>query len=97
MVDGEVARLRQYLSDRAQVGSSRDLQEILSVRGTLESLSTTHKKDKIELRELKIQMAYQKDIMKDAEAKSIVLRKRLRELEESHKWERMLRERLAAW
>ena len=46
---------------------------------------------------MKIQMAYQKDIMKNIEAESVVLRKRLREMEEeSRRWERMLRKSLAA-
>ena len=41
-------------------------------------------------------MTYQKGAVKDAEAESAILRKRLRETEEeSRRWERILRESLA--
>ena len=66
------------------------------MRGTMKSLSTVHEKDKAELYELKIQMVYQKNIVKNAEVESTVLRKRLREMEESCRWERMLRKSLTA-
>ena len=66
------------------------------MRGTLKSLSIVHEKNKAKLDDLKIQM-YQKDIVKDAEAESVVLQKRLKEMEESSsKWERTLRKILMA-
>ena len=66
------------------------------LRGILENLSAGYGKDKAELQQLKIQMVYQKDAMKDVEAESAILRKRLREAEEdSHRLEKLLRESLA--
>ena len=42
-------------------------------------------------------MAYQENTIKNAEAKFTILKKKLREIEEkSRRWERMLRESLAA-
>ncbi|EHA8586647.1 hypothetical protein COCNU_scaffold000669G000060 [Cocos nucifera] len=51
----------------------------------------TYNKDRIELQELKIQMVYQMDVVKDTEAKLAILRKRLRDVEEdSRRFEKLL-------
>ena len=58
-------------------------------------LSVALGKEKVELQRLKIQLAYEQQVVKDAEAESEVLRKRLRESEgESWRFHQMYRKML---
>ena len=77
----EVARLQRKLADSAQLASSRDSNELQSLRRTAEGLSVTLGEGKAELQQLKIQLVCEQQAVKDAEAESEVLRKRRREAE----------------
>ena len=48
----------------------------------MESLSKSYEKEKIELQQLRVPMVYQENAIKDAKAKSTILKKRLRETED---------------
>ena len=84
------------MADKVQASPSRDLEKVASLKRTLGDLSKIYEKCKVELLQLKIQTAYNENAVKDAEAKSMVMRKRLREVEEdSRRFEKLLRESLA--
>ena len=55
----EVARLQGKLADRVQLASSRDSNELQSLRGTVEGLSVALGERTAELQQLKIQLAYE--------------------------------------
>ena len=91
----EVARLQKQLSERAQAISIQGSDELRSLRGTMEELFVALGKEKAELRQLKIQLTYEQQAVKDAEAESEVLRKRLRESKgESRRFHQIYREML---
>ena len=75
----EVARLQGQLADRAQLASSRDSNELQSLRRTAKGLSVALGERTAELWQLKIQLACEQQAVKDAEIESEVLRKRHRE------------------
>ena len=52
----------------------------------MEELSVALGQEKAKLQRLKIQLAYEQQLVKDAEAESEVLRKRLRESEGESRW-----------
>ena len=81
MATDEVAHLQRQLAGRAQLASSRDSNELQSLRGTVEGLSVALGERTAELQQLKIQLAYEQQSVADAEAESEVLRKRRREVE----------------
>ena len=61
----------------------------------MEELSVALGKEKVKLQRLKIQLTYEQQAVKDAEAESEVLRKRLRESEGESRWfHQMYREML---
>ena len=49
MATDEVAHLQRQLADRAQLASSRDSNELQSLRGTVEGLSVTLEEMTVEL------------------------------------------------
>ena len=77
----EVARLQKQLAEGPQFAPIRDPDELQSLRRTVEELSAALGKGKAELQQLKIQLVYEQQAVKDAEAESEVLRKRHREVE----------------
>ena len=72
----EVTHLQGQLADRAQLASSRDSNELQSLRRTAEGLSVALGERMAELQQSKIQLACEQQAIKDAEAESGVLRKR---------------------
>ena len=91
MATDEVARLQRQLSEGALFAPVWDPDELQSLRGTVEELSVALGEGKAELQQLKIQLVYEQQAVKDAEAKSEVLRKRHREAEnESQRLHRAL-------
>ena len=52
----------------------------------MEELSVALGKEKAKLQRLKIQLAYEQQVVKDAEAEFEVLRKRLRESKDESRW-----------
>ena len=86
MSTDEVARLQKQLSKRAQAISVQGSNELRSLRGTMEELSVALRKEKAELQWLKIQLVHEQQAVKDVEAVSEVLKKRLRESEDKSRW-----------
>ena len=78
--------LQRQLSERVQVISAQGSDEPRSLRGIMEELSMALGQKKAELQWLKIQLVYEQLTVKDAEAESEVLRKRLRESEDESWW-----------
>ena len=62
----EVTHLQRQLADRAQLASSRDSNELQSLRGTAEGLSVALGERTAELQQLKIQLAYEQQAITDA-------------------------------
>ena len=79
MATDEVARLQRQLTEGAQFAPIRDPDELQSLRRTVEELSVALGEGKAELQQLKIQLVYEQQAVKDVEAKSKVLRKKHRE------------------
>ena len=77
MATDEVARLQRQLAERARFAFVRDSDELQSLRRTVEELSVALGEGKAELQQLKIQLVYEQQAVKDAEAEFEVLRKRL--------------------
>ena len=95
MVINEVAHLQRQLSERVQPASAQGSDELRSLRGIMKELSMALRQEKAELQWLKIQLAYEQQAVKDTEAESKVLRKRLRESEgESRRFHQMYQEML---
>ena len=89
MATDEVARFQRQLAEGAQFAPVRDPDELQSLRRTVEELSIILGEEKAELQQLKIQLVYEQQAVKDAEAESEVLRKRHREAEnESQRYHR---------
>ena len=86
MATDEVARLQRWLSERVQPVPAQGFDELRSLRGTMEELSVALGKEKAELQWLKIQLTYEQQAVKDAEAESEILRRRLRESEDERRW-----------
>ena len=59
MVTDEVARLQRQLAEGAQFAPVQDLDELQSLRRTVEELSVTLGGEKVELLQLKIQLVYE--------------------------------------
>ena len=76
MATDEVACLQRQLAEGAQFAPVRDPDELQSLRRTVEELSVTLGEGKAELQQLKIQLVYEQQAVKDAEVESEVLRKR---------------------
>ena len=95
MVTDEVAHLRRQLSERVQLASAQGFDELRSLRGTVAELSVALGWEETELQRLKIQLVHEQQMIKDVEAESKVLRKRLRESEgESRRFHQMYRDML---
>ena len=77
----KVIRLQRQLASRAQLTSTRDFDELQSLRGTVEGISVALGERMVELQQLKIQLTYEQRAVTDAEAESEVLRKRRRKAE----------------
>ena len=79
MATDKVARLRRQLSGRVQPTSARGSDELCSLRKTMAELSVALEWGEAELQRLKIQLVHEQQAVKDAEAESEVLRRRLRD------------------
>ena len=85
------------MADNTQAISSAHPDKVTTLKDTLENFIIKFEGAEREPHDLKVQMVYQEGMVNDAEAESAILRKRLREMEEeSCRWERMLRESVAA-
>ena len=85
-VTDEVAHLQRQLSARVQPASAQGFDELRSLRGTMAELSVALGWEEVKLQWLKIQLVYELQAVKDAEAESEILRKRLRESEGESRW-----------
>ena len=91
----EVAHLQRRLSERVQPVPAQDSDELCSLRETMAELSVALGWEEAELQRLKIQLVHEQQAVKDAEAESEVLRKRLRESEgESRRFHQMYQDML---
>ena len=86
MATDEVACLQRQLSERVQPASAQGSDELRSLRGTMAELSVALGREEAELQRLKIQLVHEQQAVKDIEAESEVLRKRLRESEGESQW-----------
>ena len=77
MATDEVARLQRQLAEGAQFAPVQGPDELQSLRRTVEELSVALGEGRTELQQLKIQLVYEQQAVKDAKAESEVLRKRL--------------------
>ena len=75
MAADEVVRLQRQLVDRAPLISTQESEELQALRGTVEGISVSLGEKTAELQQVKIQLACEQQAVKDAEAKSEVLRK----------------------
>ena len=81
----EVARLQRWLSERVQPIPAQGSDELCSLRGTMAKLSVALGREEAELRWLKVQLIHEQQAVKDAEAESEILRRRLQESEDEHR------------
>ena len=81
-----VAHLQRQLAEGAQLALARDSDELQSLRRIVEELSVVLGEERAELQQLKIQLVYEQQAVKDAKAESEILRKRHREAENESQW-----------
>ena len=86
MATDEVACLQRQLSERVQSAFTQGSDKLRSLRGTMEELSVALGRGEAELQWLKIQLVHEQQAIKDVEAESEVLRRRLRESEDECRW-----------
>ena len=79
--NSKIAELQKQLNDSYQVGTSKESEEIASLRRIVGELSKSIGTEKVEVQWLKLQLICEQQNVKDVEAESEVLRKQRRELE----------------
>lgn len=77
----EVDYYRSRLHSLQQAWASNESEELTSLRRTVGELSETLEAEKAEVQQLKLQLVHECQVVRDAEAKSEVLRNWRRELE----------------
>ena len=70
------------MSEGVRARSNKDSTEVPSLQSSLENLGILFENSQTKVQELKMQMVYQQDAVKDAEVESTMPRKKLRKVED---------------